>query len=94
MAALTLAALACLVLISVTGFASGSHPAGPPSHASSRAAPAATAPSAGTATPSATPSVRPDASTSSPSAVKDTVTTPPGLRHHKKGHGYGNGNSQ
>jgi serine/threonine protein kinase len=91
-AALTLAALGCLVLISVTGFASGSHPAGPPSHTSSRAAPAATAPSAGTTTPSATPSVRPDVSTSSPSAVKDTVTTPPGQRHHKKGHGNGNGN--
>ena len=95
-AALTVAALGCLVLISVTGFASGSHPARPPSHASSRAAPAATAPSAGTATPPATTSVRPDVSTSSPSAVKDTVTTPPGQRHHKKGHGNrnGNGNSQ
>jgi hypothetical protein len=31
-AALTLAALTCLVLVSVTGFASGSHPAGSPSH--------------------------------------------------------------
>ena len=92
--ALTLAALACLVLISVTGFASGSHPAGPPSPASSRAAPAATVSSARTATPSATPSVGPDVRTSSPSAVKDTVTTPPGQRHHKKGHGHGNGNSQ
>ena len=64
----------------------------PPSHASSQAAPAATASSARTATPSATSSVRPDVSTSSPSAVKDTVTTPPGQRHHKKGHGNGNGN--
>ncbi len=91
-AAITLAALGCLVLISVTGFASGSHPARSPSRASSRAAPAATASSARTATPSATPSVRPDVSTSSPSAVKDTVTTPPGQRHHKKGHGLGNGN--
>src|SRR3984957_17316856 len=37
-AVLTLAALTCLVLISVTGFASGPHPASPPSHAPSHAA--------------------------------------------------------
>ena len=109
-AVLTLVALTCLVLISVTGFASGSHPAGspshpashPPSHAASRPAPAATAspsastsPSAGPSTsPSASPSGRPDASTSSASTVTDTTTAPPGQRHHKKGHGNGNGNSQ
>jgi serine/threonine protein kinase len=109
-AVLTLVALTCLVLISVTGFASGSHPAGspshpashPPSHAASRPAPAATAsPSASTSrsagpstSPSASPSGRPDASTSSASTVTDTTTAPPGQRHHKKGHGNGNGNSQ
>ena len=107
-AVLTLVALTCLVLISVTGFASGSHPAGSPSHpashppsrAASQAAPAATAspsrstsPSAGPSTsPSASPSVRPDASTSSASTVTDTTTAPPGQHHHKKAHGNGNGN--
>jgi serine/threonine protein kinase len=106
-AVLTLVALTCLVLISVTGFASGSHPAGSPSHpashppsrAASQAAPAATAspsgstsPSASPSTsPSASPSVRPDASSSSTSTVTDTTTAPPGQRHHKKGHGNGNG---
>jgi eukaryotic-like serine/threonine-protein kinase len=106
-AVLTLVALTCLVLISVTGFASGSHPAGSPSHpashppsrAVSQAAPAATAspsgstsPSASPSTsPSASPSVRPDASSSSTSTVTDTTTAPPGQRHHKKGHGNGNG---
>jgi len=103
-AALALAALTCLVLISVTGFASGSHPAGSPSHAPSQAAPAVTAsPSktaspSGTASPSATPStspsVQPDVGTSSPGTATDTATAPPGQRHHKKGHGNGNGNSQ
>ena len=107
-AVLTLVALTCLVLISVTGFASGSHPAGSPSHpashppsrVASQAAPAATAspsgstsPSAGPSTsPSASPSVRPDASSSSAGTVTDTTTAPPGQRHHKKGHGNGNGN--
>jgi eukaryotic-like serine/threonine-protein kinase len=103
-AALTLAALTCLVLISVTGFASGSHPAGLPSHTPSRApsqaGPAVTASPSGTAapsetvSPSASPSVQPDASTSSPGTATDTATAPPGQRHHKKGHGNGNGNSQ
>jgi serine/threonine-protein kinase len=105
-AILTLAALTCLVLISVTGFASGSHPGGSPSHPPSRAAsPAATASPSGTASPSAgqsvkaspsaSPSVSSDASTSgtsSPGTVTDTATVPPGQRHHQKG--YGNGNSQ
>lgn len=106
-AALTLAALTCLVLISVTGFASGSHPAGSPSRAPSQAAPAVTASPSGTASPSASrpvkaspsasPSVSSDASTSgtsSPGTVTDTSTVPPGQRHHKKGHGNGNGNTQ
>jgi serine/threonine protein kinase len=109
-AVLTLAALTCLVLISITGFASGAHPAGSPSHPSSRApsqaAPAVTASPAGTASPSASPSsspsaspsaspsVRTDVSTSSPGTVTDTATAPPGQRHHKKGHGNGNGNGQ
>jgi serine/threonine protein kinase len=103
-AILTLVALTCLVLISVTGFASGSHPAGSPSHpashppsrAASQAAPAATASPSGSTSPSASPStspsVRPDASTSSASTVTDTATAPPGQRHHKKGHGNGDGN--
>jgi serine/threonine-protein kinase len=101
-AALTLVALTCLVLISVTGFASGSHPAGSPSRAPSQAAPAVTAsPSktaspSGTASPSATPSastsVQPHVGTSSPGRTTDTATAPPGQRHHKKGHGNGNGN--
>ena len=98
-AALTLAALTCLVLISVTGFASGSHPAGSPSHTPSRApsqaAPAATASPSESASPSASPSVSPDASTSgtsSPGTITGTATAPPGQRHHKKGHGNGNGN--
>jgi serine/threonine protein kinase len=102
-AVLTLVALTCLVLISVTGFASGSHPAGSPSHpashppsrAASQAAPAATASPSGSTSPSASPStspsVRPDASTSSASTVTDTTTAPPGQHHHKKGHGNGNG---
>jgi serine/threonine protein kinase len=51
-AVLTLAALTCLVLISVTGFTSGSHPASPPSHAPSRAAPAVTGSPSGTPSPS------------------------------------------
>lgn len=54
-AVLTLAALTCLVLISVTGFASGSHPAESPSHTPSRApsqaAPAITASPTATAPP-------------------------------------------
>jgi serine/threonine-protein kinase len=101
-AALTLVALTCLVLISVTGFASGSHPAGSPSHAPSQAAPAVTgsppktaSPSgiaSPSATPSASPSVQPDVGTSSPGTATDTATAPPGQRHHKKGHGNGNGN--
>ena len=98
-AVLTLVALICLVLISVTGFASGSHPAGSPSHlpshppsrAASQAAPAVTASPSGSTSPSASPSVRPDASTSSPGTVTGTATAPPGQRHHKKGHGNGNG---
>ena len=101
-AALTLAALTCLVLISVTGFASGSHPARSPSHtpshAPSQAVPAVTESPSGSAppsaSPSASPSVQPDVSTSSPGTATDTATAPPGQRHHKKGHGNGNGNSQ
>ena len=62
-AVLTFAALTCLVLISVTGFASGSHPAGSPSHTPSRApsqaAPAVTASPSGTAAPSGTVSPSP-----------------------------------
>jgi len=105
---LTLVALTCLVLISVTGFASGSHPAGspshpashPPSHAASQAAPVATAspsgstspPASPSTSPSASPSVRPDARTSSTGTVTGTATAAPGQHHHKKGHGNGNGN--
>ena len=85
-AVLILAALTCLVLVSITGFASGARPAGSPSHAPSQAAPAVTA------SPSASPSVRSDVSTSSPGTVTDTATAPPGQRHHKKGHGNSNGN--
>jgi serine/threonine-protein kinase len=107
LAALALAALTCLVLISVTGFASGSHPAGSPSHtpsgAPSHAAPAVITSPSGTSspsaspsaspsvTPSASPSGRPDVSTSSPDTVTGTATAPPGQRHHNKGHGNGNG---
>jgi len=60
-ALLTLAALTILVLISVTGFASGPHPAGRPSHEPSRAAPTAT----GTGSPAATA----PAATGSPAAT-------------------------
>ena len=105
-AVVTLAALTCLVLISVIGFGSGAHPASSPSHtptsAPSRAAPAvspsqsrATSPSEA-ASPSASPSVSPGTS-SSPGTVTGTATLPPSQRHHKKGHGNGkrngNGNS-
>ena len=103
-ALLTLAALTILVLISVTGFASGPHPAGRPSHEPSRAAPAATgspaatgpasqaASPSGSAAPSASPAVSSDPSTSAASTVTDTATAPPGQGHHKKSHGNGNGN--
>jgi eukaryotic-like serine/threonine-protein kinase len=101
-AVLTLAALTCLVLVSVTGFASGPHPAGSPSHTPSRvpsqAAPAVTASPSGTTAPSGTvsalasPSVQPDVSTSSPGTATDTATAPPGQRHHNKGQGNGNDN--
>ncbi len=53
-AVLTLAALTCLVLVSVTGFASGARPAGSPSHAPSQAAPAGSTSSPGTVSDTAT----------------------------------------
>ena len=89
-AGLALAALTCLGLITVTGFASGSHPAGSPSHAPSGAAPA------GTASPSASPSAALNASTSSGGPAASATTGPRGQDHHKKGHGngHGDGNSQ
>jgi serine/threonine-protein kinase len=99
-AVITLAALACLVLISVIGFAPGPHPASPLTHtptvAPSRAAPSASSPPSGSASPSqaaspsASPSVGPSNS-GSPGTVTSTATLPPGQRHHKKGHGNGNG---
>jgi len=108
-AILTLAALTCLVLISVTGFASGSHPSGPPSHppsrAPSQAAPAATASPPGTASPSASqsvttspsasPSVSSDASTSATSSpgMVTDTATVPAGQRHHK-KGHGNANSQ
>jgi hypothetical protein len=62
-AVLTLAALTCLMPISVTGFASGAYSARSPSHAPSRApsqaAPTVTASPSGTAPPSASPAGRP-----------------------------------
>jgi serine/threonine-protein kinase len=83
-AVLTLAALTCLVLISVTGFAAGSHPRGSPSHPPSRvpsqAAPAVTASPSGTATrsatasPSASQSVK-SSSSASPSVSSDASTS-------------------
>jgi serine/threonine protein kinase len=83
--ALALAALACVVLLSITGFASASHPAGPPSPAPSRAAPAATTNRPGAAS----------RSTDSPSAPQDTpsgsASTQPGQHHHEKGRGHGTG---
>jgi eukaryotic-like serine/threonine-protein kinase len=69
-AVLTLAALTCLVLISISGFTSGSHPAAPPSHAPSGAAPAAsgTHPPATASRPPATasPSGHPSPSSATP----------------------------
>ena len=53
-AALTLAALTCLVLVSVTGFASGSHRGGSQPNAPSRAAPTGTGSPAVTRSPAAT----------------------------------------
>jgi serine/threonine protein kinase len=107
-AALALAALTCLVLVSITGFTPGSHPADPPSTARSQAAPTPSARSA-TSQPVAQPSSAhpaadthspgPAAGQDSPGPAQDTGsgnTTSPGQRHHKNGHGHGNGdgNSQ
>jgi len=87
-AALALAALTCLVLVSVTGFASGSHPASPPSPARSQAASAPLA-----SQPADQPSsARPAVSTGSPHPGQDTSSVPPGQDHHGKGHGHGHGN--
>jgi serine/threonine protein kinase len=109
LAVLTLAALTCLVLISVTGFASGPHPGGSPSHPSSRApsqaAPAVTASPSGSASPSvsqsvkaspsASPSVSSDASTSGTSSTGTATdtATAPPGQRHHK-KGHGNGNAQ
>jgi eukaryotic-like serine/threonine-protein kinase len=76
---LTLAALTCLVLISVTGFASGSHPASPPSHAPSHAATAVTGSPAATGSPAVTASASQAASpsgTAAPSASPAVSSDP------------------
>ena len=103
-AVLALAALACLVLVSMTGFASASHPADPSSPATSQSAPAGAAsrpagqpssarPASSTGRPSTS-----SPSTGSPSAAQGTPsgrgtggTTPPG-HGHQKGHGHRTGN--
>ena len=102
-AVLTLVALTCLVLISVVGFAPGSHPARPPSHmpsrtpaaASSRAGPASTPSPSGTQSSSgvASPSqaASPSAGPSGGPDVSTSASSSPGKDHHKKGHGNGNG---
>jgi len=101
-AVVTLAALTCLVLISVIGFAPGSHPARPssqtpsqtpshtPSAASPRAAQASTPSPSGAASPSQAPS--PSASPSGSPGASTTASSSPGKDHHKKGRGNGNGN--
>ena len=97
-AALALAALTCLVLVSVTGFASGSHPASPPSPARSQAAsaPLASQPAgqpSSASQPAGQPSSdRPAVSTGSPGPPQDASSIPPGQHHHGKGHGHGQGN--
>jgi len=83
-AVLTLAALTCLVVISVTGFAAGSHPRGSPSHPPSRvpsqaapavtASPSGTATRSGTASPSASQSVK-SSSSASPAVSSDASTS-------------------
>jgi eukaryotic-like serine/threonine-protein kinase len=100
-AALGLAALTCLVLVSVTGFTSAPHRAGSPPPARSAAPPAvakspAAAPSPTSPQPaSQRPSARPSPSTSNPSTSPGSATGSPGQHHHKgHGHGHGNGNSQ
>src|SRR5579859_1316638 len=102
-AILTFAALTCLVLISVIGFAPASHPARPssqtpshtPSAASSRAVQASTPSPSGAPSPSGVASASQTASPSaSPSGSPDASTTAsssPGKDHHKKGRGNGNG---
>jgi eukaryotic-like serine/threonine-protein kinase len=102
-AVVTLAALTCLVLISIIGFAPGSRPVRPssqtPSHtpaaASSRAAQASTPSPSGAPSPSGVASASHPASPSaSPSGSPDASTTAsssPGKDHHKKGRGNGNG---
>ena len=105
-AALGLAALTCLVLVSVTGFTSAPHRAGSPPPARSAAAPAVTKSPAVTASPASSqpasqpPSARPSPSTSNPSTdhpstgqgtAPGSATGSPGQHHHKKGHGHGNG---
>jgi len=101
-AVVTLAALTCLVLISVIGFAPGSHPARPssqtpsqtpshtPSAASPRAAQASTPSPSGAASPAQAPS--PSASPSGSPGASTTASSSPGKDHHKKGRGNGNGN--
>jgi eukaryotic-like serine/threonine-protein kinase len=81
-AALALAALTCLVLISVTGFASGSHRPDPPSPAGSRAAAKPMAPPTSPPTsPSASRPVNQPSSPSSPSPVQSNADTAGSLRH-------------
>ncbi len=107
-AVVTLAALTCLVLISVIGFAPGSHPARPssqtpsqtPAAGSSRAAQASTPSPSGAPSPSgvvspsqtASPSASPSGSPDGSADVSATASSSPGKDHHKKGHGNGNGN--
>jgi eukaryotic-like serine/threonine-protein kinase len=69
-AALALAALTCLVLISITGFASGPHPSGPPSPAGSRAGSAVTRPSTPATSPAAPVTSQPASQPSSPSSSR------------------------
>jgi serine/threonine-protein kinase len=91
-AALVLATLAGLVLVTVTGFAPRSLPAGTPSPVPSRSAPAATA-SPTAARPQS--QARPHAGTEPPDTAQNPAadaTTQPGQHHHKKGHGNGDGN--
>jgi eukaryotic-like serine/threonine-protein kinase len=83
-AALALAALTCLVLISVTGFASGSHPSGPPSPSGSRAAPAGTSSSAPPTSPTSPAASSGSSGTSSgasqPARQPSSPSTPSSVR--------------
>jgi eukaryotic-like serine/threonine-protein kinase len=99
--ALAVAALACLVPLSVAGFAPASHRADPASPASSRTAPAASTNHPSSDSPRSDRRSSDRRSRTSPSAdrsspAEDTpsggVTTQPGQHHHQKDHGHGTGN--